>query len=793
MTNQEIITRGELIRDETVTGANTAQRVGEAFVGIGQNLEELANRGEPIVFTESKEMNAFIKTLFVDKNRFEQTQGVTVNDIYAAWNSSSRHFYLYDAPTGGTLMLDINMSSFINPIYCFGNNLGTFVYLELNTEKLQNSPSIASVPSASNPRPKLTSFATTHVCDPRINNGGFTESPILNKYIEKIWVEITSNYTGSIDDVIGKLTVYALSSIYDGETEMWANSIIIRPQSGTNGFQYNSTSNDNEVILNRTNVSTMYNGVVIHAQIDWESLRLDGNFNGIRTYLTPKAYNPVFWGVRLSENVGDDNSVGFSQKGAKTLLGRIEAVENSGIIETEEYNSENLMGGFWNYNYGGSVGSIFKETRSDNSGWYSTKEAIEVKAGDVLSIVTKGGTLGRAYYLTDKSKVVWKVADEGEDSTSSGTGTPTQITVIKDGYLYANCATGKITEFYIRIVRDNISALQNDVEELRDIVEGADGATSIPKIYNPTVNLKKPTLRVLDIGNSFTSNALGVYKYGETYRNCLTEFINAASIGVSDICLYTAIRSSGSFKSWYDCYNDNDTVTYSVEKTVGGIIQPINGTAAAGDGSRFRSCLEDCTWDIILIHQASEHSTLDIKSLEDNSEGGYLKDFVSLIRTLQPSAVIGFLFTHVSNRNAQDTNVSTATRFRQMCLSIKQICKNYDIDYVVPIGAAIENLRASSLNTTSNGFSEDNHHLAAGLGKYVAAATYFQTIFAPRFNVSVIGSEYNSVEINSDVIGDHTSYSDNFVAVTASNAAKAQLCADLAVKFPWNISNVDEY
>lgn len=40
MTNQEIITRGELIRDETVTGANTAQRVGEEFVAIGENLEE---------------------------------------------------------------------------------------------------------------------------------------------------------------------------------------------------------------------------------------------------------------------------------------------------------------------------------------------------------------------------------------------------------------------------------------------------------------------------------------------------------------------------------------------------------------------------------------------------------------------------------------------------------------------------------------------------------------------------------------------------------------------------------
>lgn len=39
MTNQEIINRGELIRDETVTGANTAQRVGEEFVAIGENLQ----------------------------------------------------------------------------------------------------------------------------------------------------------------------------------------------------------------------------------------------------------------------------------------------------------------------------------------------------------------------------------------------------------------------------------------------------------------------------------------------------------------------------------------------------------------------------------------------------------------------------------------------------------------------------------------------------------------------------------------------------------------------------------
>lgn len=789
MTNQEIITRGELIRDETVTGANTAQRVGEAFVAIGEKLEEVNKRDEPIVFTESKAMNAFIKTLFVDKNRFEQTQGVTVNDIYAAWNSSSRHFYLYDAPTGGTLMLDIDMSSSMAPIYCFGNNLGTFIYLELDTEKLQNSPSIASAPSASNPRPKLTSFATTHVCDPRINNGGFTESPLLNKYIEKIWVEITSNYTGSIDDVIGKLTVYALSSIYNGETEMWTNKIIIRPQSGANGFLYNSTSNDNEVVLNIASVSTMYNGVVIHAQIDWESLRLDGNFNAIRTYLTPKAYNPVFWGVRLSDEVGDNSSIAFTQKGAKTLSTRIDSIENQ-LSSTEDYTSEDLIDGYWSVVHK-EVGDKMPTTPTQAVTWYCIVP-IMVKKGMVITLSTKGGTNGRAWILTDTDKYIVDMEEAGVDSTSE----PITLNILQDGFLYANHQAINNTEankakFSLRTSINNITSWDNEITALRNDIENLqDNAVSVAKIFNPKVDLKKTQLRVLDIGNSFTNNALGVYKDGSNYYNYITNFISAANINVSDMCLYAAIRSGGSFKNWYDCYHDDDTVSYSIGKIAGGITQSISGTTGIGDGSKFRSCLQDCTWDIILIHQASGYSTDNISTLEGNGDGGYLKELVRLIRTLQPSASIGFLFTHVGN---DDANGETEVTFAEMCKSVKQVCGNYGIDFVIPIGAALENLRASSLNTTSNNFSEDNHHLAAGLGKYVAAATYFQSLFAPRYDVSVLGNAFNSAPITSDIIGTHTSYSDNFVAVTSLNAPTAQMCAILAVNDMWNISNVDEY
>lgn len=765
--------------------------------GLSSALSDIANlkgRNEPIVFTESKAMNAFVKTLFVDKDRYEQTQETTVSNIYAAWNSSTRHFYLYDSPTGGTMMLDINMSSAIKPIYCFGDTSGMFVYLEIDTEQILNSPSIASVPSASNPRPRLTSWATTRVCDPRIKNGGFTESPILNKYIEKIWVEITSNYTGSIDDVIGKLTFYSLSSTYDGSSDLWTNSFGIRPQVDNVGFTYQSTNNETEIAFTPANASATFYGVIIHIVIDWDSVRADNfSITGNRVYLTSKAYNPVFWGTRLSDAVGDDSSIAFTQKGAKTLSTRIDNIDNQ-LSTIENYTSEDLIDGYWNVG-SKEIGDKMPTTPSQVSTWYCMIPIV-VKTGMAITLSTKGGTNGRAWILTDTDKYILAMADAGVDSTSE----PVTINVSQNGFLYVNHKAEYNTDadkakFSLQTVISNVTSYDNDITALRNDVESLkDNSVSVAKIFNPKVDLKKAQLRVLDIGNSFTNNALGVYKDGETYYNYISDFISAAEINVSDMCLYAAIRSSGSFKSWYDCYHDDDTVSYSIGKTVngitqpniGGITQPITGTSGVGDGSKFRSCLQDCKWDIILIHQSSGYSTDNISTLEGNGDGGYLKELVRLIRTLQPSASIGFLFTHVGN---DDANGETEVTFAEMCKSVKQVCGNYGIDFVIPVGAALENLRTSSLNTTSNNFSEDNHHLAAGLGKYVAAATYFQSLFAPRYDVSILGNAFNSAPITSDIIGTHTSYSDNFVSVTSLNAPTAQMCAILAVNDMWNINN----
>ncbi|MBR0038086.1 MAG: hypothetical protein IJP70_10690 [Bacteroidales bacterium] len=88
--------------------------------------------------------------------------------------------------------------------------------------------------------------------------------------------------------------------------------------------------------------------------------------------------------------------------------------------------------------------------------------------------------------------------------------------------------------------------------------------------------LQKPNLKVLDIGNSYTNDATAL----------LPKIVAASGSDISDLCLYKATRGSGSFKSWYDLYNDNDNTTYTIAKVMGGINANITtGNGEAGDGT----------------------------------------------------------------------------------------------------------------------------------------------------------------------------------------------------------------
>lgn len=326
-----------------------------------------------------------------------------------------------------------------------------------------------------------------------------------------------------------------------------------------------------------------------------------------------------------------------------------------------------------------------------------------------------------------------------------------------------------------------VEALTADISELQAAVEALDkkignsdtGSSEVAKMYNPPVDFHKADLKVLDIGNSYTRDA-------QTY---LPQIVQAAGIG-KDFSLYMAYRGSGSYKSWVDCWNDRDTEPYSISFCTGTQIQGVSGEGYAANGSLFRKALESVKWDIILIHQVSTYSN-DYSLWEGDGPGGYLTELIHIIRKTNPQATIGYLMTH-SYRGTYwaNTEKSSLKRWENIVEATKQLKADYGIDFIIPYGTAVQNLRASSLNDAYE-FSDDGTHLGAGLGDYVAGCCYFQSLLAPRYGVSILGNSFRLTNLNES--------SNGIKNVTDKTAPVAQKAAMLATYNMWTLSNPDDY
>ena len=331
--------------------------------------------------------------------------------------------------------------------------------------------------------------------------------------------------------------------------------------------------------------------------------------------------------------------------------------------------------------------------------------------------------------------------------------------------------TSEEIDAILKQMQTEISRLKESVDELESRIENASG--TVPQMYNPPVNFQKADLKVLDIGNSYTQDA-------QTY---LPQIIQASGIG-TDFSLYRAFRPNGSFKTWVDCWNDADYETYNVAFCAGTQIGGISGNGYNNDGTLFRKALQTVKWDIILIHQVSTYSN-DYSLWEGHGAGGYLQELIRLIRITNPQATIGYLMTH-SYRGSYWANSegSSLLRWKNIAEATKQLKLEYDIDFIIPYGTAVQNLRASSLNDSYE-FSEDGTHMGAGLGDYVAGCCYFESLLAPRYGVSILGNTFRITNLSESVGGRRN--------VTDETALVAQKAAILATLDMWTVSNPDNY
>ena len=340
------------------------------------------------------------------------------------------------------------------------------------------------------------------------------------------------------------------------------------------------------------------------------------------------------------------------------------------------------------------------------------------------------------------------------------------LDTMMDGYY-----TDEEIDALLKQMNGEISILQASVAELEKKIAETSGAVS--KMYNPPVNFHKADLKVLDIGNSYTQDA-------QTY---LPQIIAASGID-TDFSLYRAFRPSASFKTWVDCWNDSDNENYSIDFCAGTALDGISGSGSASDGALFRKALQSVKWDIILIHQVSTYSN-DYSLWEGDGAGGYLQELIRIIRVTNPQATIGYLMTH-SYRGTYWANSegSSYQRWRNIADATRQLKLEYDIDFIIPYGTAVQNLRASSLNDSYE-FSEDGTHMGAGLGDYVAGCCYFESLLAPRYGVSIWGNTFRLTDLDESKGGRRN--------ITDQTAVVAQKAAILATLDMWNVSDPDDY
>ena len=266
-------------------------------------------------------------------------------------------------------------------------------------------------------------------------------------------------------------------------------------------------------------------------------------------------------------------------------------------------------------------------------------------------------------------------------------------------------------------------------------------------IISTDINFDGPTFRVLDIGNSYTMNS----------TEYLRQLIPEMGVDVSDICFYRAIFSGGSFKNWYDIYNNLNTDPYYIQRVFGDIrCNNLIESSQYNGCEALKTLLHDNEWDLIIIHQASRYASF-YDSWQSQSDRGYLNELLDIIHEAQPGVPVGTHIIHGYGENSNYNSEKFSTRERWGCIasSAKRMQEDYDIKLLIPYGTAIENLRNSELNDETD-LLEDGTHLSTGLARYAAACCYYETVFAPRFKKSMAGNTLRISGAN-DVTDDNAS------------------------------------
>ena len=268
----------------------------------------------------------------------------------------------------------------------------------------------------------------------------------------------------------------------------------------------------------------------------------------------------------------------------------------------------------------------------------------------------------------------------------------------------------------------------------------------------------KGALKVLAIGNSFLEDPL----------EYLGTIVSRSGINRGDICIYAAIENSTSLEYWaMTCKNQSEVTivryagTMAMPTTKAPLIELLN---------------QD--WDVVTVQQLSNFAQ-DANKLQPD-----LSYLVSQIREHCPNKDVVIAWQQVWSYWGGSLQQSIDSW--QNISDVAKLTLDYDVDMIIPTGTAIQNARETTLNTP-HGLLRDEKHLAFGVGRYVAACTWFEAIISPVFGVSVVGNP----AIHAITESEQSRSIYETAPVTLENRILCQQCAAAAVANPSQITIIE--
>ncbi len=225
--------------------------------------------------------------------------------------------------------------------------------------------------------------------------------------------------------------------------------------------------------------------------------------------------------------------------------------------------------------------------------------------------------------------------------------------------------------------------------------------------YDHVSNVRR-SIKVLAIGNSFSVDAM---------QNHLYDILKSADY--DQIVLGNLYVGGCSLDQHWGYINSNSS-TYTYYKN------DDNGQWVAYDGYQALTALQEETWDIVTVQQASPNSGQSdtfgnlqniVNWIDSNKTNSNAKIYWHMTWAYQQNSTHEAFPNYGSNQMTMYNAIVDAARNTAM--------KVAGIDGIIPAGTAIQNLRTSGLGDT---LTADGYHLKDTYGDYTASLTWYRAL-----------------------------------------------------------------